>query len=1122
MKDKLQELNDKIREFVRKYYLNKLLKGAILFVAITLVTFILFALLENFTYLNSTGRSILFYSYLGLFALTFIFYILIPLLKIGGLGKQISKEQVAKLVGEHFTEIDDKFLNIIQLENQLSQNEFKSLDLLIAAIDTKIDEIKPFPFIKAIPFKKTLRYLKWALIPVLVFVLVFSVNSEVFTEPAKRIVNYQQFYEKPAPYTFEILNNQLTAFQNEDFILELKVLGEEVPNEVYVTYGNKSFKCHKVSNTEFTYSFTKIQKNTDFQINTDETTSRIYTIQVLPKPVTISYIMELHYPAYLNKNTDVIDNSGDATVPEGTTVTWKFYTRNTDTVNFIYQDRVQYLIPQDDHSSFSLQARNDFDYAIVNRNSYIIARDTLKHAIHVVKDQYPEIYVESQRDSILERIYFKGNIKDDYGFHDLKFVYSKFDDKGNLLEADQKVDIQINRTNTIQDFYYYFDSGILQMEPGYKVEYYFEVRDNDVINGYKTTKSSMFTYRIKTMEEIDKEMNSNNSQAKADMDEMLKESSDLIKEIEKLNQQLMQNNNPSWQDKKKMETLLQQYQELKAKLDEIKDKQNQQNQMEEQFKNLTPEILDKQRELQKRMEQILTDEMKEMMEKIQEMMNQLNKEQMQDAMERMKTSAEDINKSLDQQLQLFKQLEYEKKVNDIIDKTKQLSAEEEMLSKESQQRNIDRENLVQKQEEIEKKFQQLRQDIKELDQLNKELEDPNKMSNTDELQKQIEQAMQESKESLKKNNRSKAADKQKESAEKMEELADQMENDMLDSQEEDLAEDIETLRQILDNLVRISFNQESTLVKARSINSRSSQLTDVIRDQHMIREHFKLIDDSLNALARRQVQVKPFIQKEVTKINDYLEKSQVNINDRRLPQAASNQQFALTSMNNLALMLAESMKEMKNQMKQTQNCKNSKNSKSGNNSCSNPGQGKKSKTARELQQQLNRQMEALKRSMENEGQKNEGQSGKPGGQDGMSEQLAKMAAQQEAIRKMMQDLQSELKSQDGVGDKSLDQLIRDMEKTEKELVNRTISQQTINRQKNIETRMLESEKAQQQQEKEEKRESTEGRDIRNMNPPKEWQVDKANEKQNEMLKTVPVNLNYYYKEKVNQYFFNIE
>ena len=160
--------------------------------------------------------------------------------------------------------------------------------------------------------------------------------------------------------------------------------------------------------------------------------------------------------------------------------------------------------------------------------------------------------------------------------------------------------------------------------------------------------------------------------------------------------------------------------------------------------------------------------------------------------------------------------------------------------------------------------------------------------------------------------------------------------------------------------------------------------------------------------------------------------------------------------------------------------------------------------------------------MENEGQKNEGQSGKPGGQDGMSEQLAKMAAQQEAIRKMMQDLQSELKSQDGVGDKSLDQLIRDMEKTEKELVNRTISQQTINRQKNIETRMLESEKAQQQQEKEEKRESTEGRDIRNMNPPKEWQVDKANEKQNEMLKTVPVNLNYYYKEKVNQYFFNIE
>ena len=101
-------------------------------------------------------------------------------------------------------------------------------------------------------------------------------------------------------------------------------------------------------------------------------------------------------------------------------------------------------------------------------------------------------------------------------------------------------------------------------------------------------------------------------------------------------------------------------------------------------------------------------------------------------------------------------------------------------------------------------------------------------------------------------------------------------------------------------------------------------------------------------------------------------------------------------------------------------------------------------------------------------------------------------------------------------------MIRDMELTEKELVNKTITQYTIQRQKSIETRLLESERADMQQEKDEKRKSMQGRDMRNPNPPKEWDMDKTKEKQTEMLKTVPAALNYYYKEKVNQYFYNID
>ena len=121
-----------------------------------------------------------------------------------------------------------------------------------------------------------------------------------------------------------------------------------------------------------------------------------------------------------------------------------------------------------------------------------------------------------------------------------------------------------------------------------------------------------------------------------------------------------------------------------------------------------------------------------------------------------------------------------------------------------------------------------------------------------------------------------------------------------------------------------------------------------------------------------------------------------------------------------------------------------------------------------------------------------------------------------------QDYQSELKQQNGVGDKALDKIIEDMQKTEKELVNRQITQQTINRQKDITTRLLQSERADMEREKDKERKSNEARQIQNMNPPKDWNFDRQQMQQNEMLRSVPANLNYYYKAKANNYFYNID
>jgi len=1116
-------IHQKIKEFVQKYYLNKLYKGALIFVMITTAVFIAFALLEYFSYLNSTTRAVLFYTYLVLFMATVAVYVIYPLTKIAGFGKTLNAATVSKIIGKHFPEIDDKLLNVIQLETQIENREYRSLDLLNAAIDTKIETLKPFAFVKAIPFKQSTRFVKWAMIPVLLFVLLFSTKSEIFTESTQRIVQYQQHFEKPAPYKIEVVNGNLRALQNEDFTVNIKIVGDEVPNELFVVYDKRNYRCVKQSNTEFSYTFSNLQRDATFQLQTEEVTTNFYTINVLPKPVIVSYVMELTFPSYLNKNKEVIENNGDATVPEGTRITWKFYTKNTNRIDFILQDKEEKLTPEKEMFTFSYMARESFHYATVTKNQYFISPDTLSFNVQVIRDLYPEIGVQSQTDSLFaDVVYFKGNIRDDYGFSSLNFVYSVYDEHQNLLEQNKTIAIPFDKNATIQDFYFYFEAGSLNLYPGYSMDYFFEVKDNDGVNGPKATKTHAVTFRLKTMEEINKEIAQGNEQAKGSMDDLAKEAADLAKEIEKLSQQLLQVNEPSWQDRKKMEDLMEKYKELQNKIQETKNEQDLNLMKEEQYKNTASEFMKKQEELQKRFDNLLSDEIKAMIEKMQNMMQEMNKDQMREALEKMKMSAEDINKSLDQQLSLFKLLEFEKKFQEVIDNTRNLAQEQKDLSQQTEQKAIPKEELQQKQEQLNQKFQDLQKDIQELHKLNKELEEPNKLQNRSEQEQKIMQKMKESAEQLNKNNRSKAKESQKDAAKQMEDMADQLQQEKDEAEEEDLAEDIEALRQILENLIRTSFKQEAVMQNVRKAGARSPLLTDYIREQSNIQDYMRMIDDSLTQLARRQPMVEPFITKEVTKIREYSNSAIPQLVDRKINPALSDQQFALTSMNNLALMLAESLKKMKEKQKESSSsCCKSKSSKCG--KCSKSGKtGKgKPKSARELQQQLNRQMEALKRSME-QGNKPEGQVPQPGqGQQGMSEQFARMAAQQEAIRKMMQDYNDELKGQDGVGNKSIEQLIEEMQKTEKELVNRSITAQTINRQKNIETRMLESERAQQEREKEEKRESTEARERYNPSPPKEWQFDKNRSQQTELLKTIPPALQYYYKEKVNRYFYNI-
>lgn len=121
-----EALKSQLKAYKQKFYKNKAIKGAILLLAFVLSFFILTNTLEFSARLDTTGRALLFYSFVIGSGLAFYFWVGKYLWLLKDVSRQISNEEAAVQIGNHFPEVSDKLLNIIQLE-QLSNSQSLSL-----------------------------------------------------------------------------------------------------------------------------------------------------------------------------------------------------------------------------------------------------------------------------------------------------------------------------------------------------------------------------------------------------------------------------------------------------------------------------------------------------------------------------------------------------------------------------------------------------------------------------------------------------------------------------------------------------------------------------------------------------------------------------------------------------------------------------------------------------------------------------------------------------------------------------------------------------------------------------------------------------------------------------------
>ena len=1108
-KDNYGLLIDKLDQFVRKFYVNKLLKGGLYFIGLVLALFLIMSVLEYYLYFGTTVRKVLFFSFIGVSLVSFYSWILKPIFQYFKLGKIISREQAAEIVGEHFTNVQDKLLNIIQLRKQVSTDQYK--DLIAASINQKSQELSPISFQSAINLGKNRKYLKYALPPLLLLLIILFAAPSLIKDGTGRLIKNGVAFEKPAPFEFVVQNQNLKVVQFDDYELNVKIEGQKLPNDVFIKVDNYEYRLNKVEKDLFSYTFNNVQKNTPFSLFSLGVNSKKYELDVLEKPNLLGFEVNLDYPGYTQLKDETLSSIGDLVIPAGTNLNWSFNAEKTDKILVRFSDKEEKEEVERIGEAFFTIRKNKFmedaTYRLYISNEELPEGDSIDYYITVVPDLFPNINVEKFQDSIDSKlVYFVGDASDDYGLLNLAFTYKVKSSDGKESSSSMKMGQPVGKQ---MQFNHTFDLNTLDLKPGDEVSYYFEVFDNDAINGSKSSRSSIMYFLVPTLEELKIQEDLNEDKIKDDLKKAVEESKKIQEEMKKMREKLLQERDLDWQSRKELEKLLEKQKEIEKQIEEAKEKfqENLKNQ-EQMAPQLDEELLEKQEKLEEMFEEVLSEEMQELMKQIEDLLQELEKDEALDFMEEFEMNDEQLENELDRMLELFKQLELEKEMKETIEELQELAEQQEELSEKTEDSSQEEENqdaLQQEQEEIQEKLEDLQEKMDQMEEKNSELENPRDMENRDEEMEGIEKEMENSQQQLQQNQNKKASESQKNASQKMKEMANSMQMQMQSGQMQQAQEDMESLRQLLENLVGLSFDQEDLMNEFDEVVVNTPGYVDLVQQQFKVKDDFKIVEDSLIALSKRVFQIESFVTEKVTEIKENLKSGLEDLEERRKNRASGHQQLTMKNLNDLALMLSETLNQMQQQMASMM---------PGNQSCDNPGnkpgkqQGQPNDKISEGQKGLNDQMKRMKEALKQ---------GK-----GSSKEFAQMAARQAALRKALQEKQKQLKESGKGTNKELEELIEKMDETETELVNKRLNNESLNRQQDILTRLLQHEKAEREREYDNKRESKTGEQFERPLPPSLEEYIKKRESEIELYRSVSPSLKPYYKHLVEEYFKNLK
>ena len=1079
---KIAVMTSRLKQLGSYILAKKLLFGLLLILTLTLGAFTVAALSHQLFYLPVWFRSAFVVLFgLGVLALL-VWYIIRPIVR------KPSPETLALMVEKTNPDLKNRLIASLQLEkNLISNRENYSPALILKCIDDAETLSAGIDFNKSYRSKRVSRGLRFAGITAiltlaiwLIWPTLFKSSFNVFSHPLTEI-------PREITYDLDVLPKTVDVLKFDNLDVDAVLYGTKLPREARIYWKiADEWRSDKIADfadqakfeefpfkgiltatdtSWYRHEFKEIRHDFQYYVEAGERRSEVYQVRVVDKPRINNIKLTYHYPKYTGLAPVVIDeNDGTVQALRGTSV------KLESTLNkAVESGRIVFgggssadLEIEGETASTSFKVTDNGSYhlevsdAIGHQNP-----DPIEYRIFVQEDNYPQIRVVKPGVNIDLDDYLAFDLgaalSDDYGFSRLVLHYL-IHYSPTEMKADS-IEFQFDKKKTEQLVEFYWDLSNQGLYPGSYVDYYFEVFDNDYISGPKSTVSRTYTARHPTIDEMFSDIEDAREDMIQDMLETLQEELRIKDDVSELHEDVQFKDEVDWETQKDIERTRADQQNLMNRLEQMAEQFNQINEEAKQNDLLTLEMIQKLAELQKLFDQIATPEMKDAMKKLQEAMDKMDQKELEKALEEFEMSTEEMIQNIERSIAQLKRFQIEQKMQAMVAMAEKLLENQKNANERTQNADPSELPKIKDQEDQNAKdMKNLKEQAEELRQLLKENQldsDPN----GDKFCQSVEKSdadldMENMSNNLQKKEKQEAQEAGEAAETKVEDMLKQMSNSQSQFNNQMSREMAEKMRQMIDDILYLSDQQESMYNEILPLNPRSPMLPEYAQQQQVLKSEAERIKSELVEIAKQSVFVNSALDRFMGQVVSAMQDATGSLTESNGRGAADKQTDGIYSLNQSAQTLIESLNS---QSQCNSSCNN------------NQSMFQKMKNISQGQKKVNKQTQS----------QCDNPSDKPGKPN--PESLRRLAAQQNQLRQGIAEMMDEFGDRKDVPGR-LEKMAEEMKKVIEALESGDIGQGTLDRQKQIYSRMLDFQLSLERRDYSDKRRAEEGEDILRRSP----------------------------------------